>query len=78
MSNIKFHIVSIFYLLAHTAIMQDEDSLDFGGTSNDYMSIPDVGALVFGDGTTDVPFSVEAWSKFDVVYLSEKVSNKLV
>ena len=38
----------------------------FDGT-NDYVSIPDNDSLSFGNGSTDSPFSISTWIKFDLV-----------
>ncbi|MEP4983775.1 MAG: LamG-like jellyroll fold domain-containing protein [Cyclobacteriaceae bacterium] len=50
-------------------------AFDFDG-SNDYVNIPDADELSFGNGSTDSPFSVEAWAKFDNVTSKSIVSKR--
>jgi len=72
--------------LGHTATIQgnptwvsgllgytDDYCLDLDGTG-DYLSVVDAADLSFGNGTTDSPFSIEAWVYIDTLALSAAFS----
>lgn len=53
--------------IAYTAgapIQENNYALEFDGV-DEYVSVPDGDALSFGNGSNDVPFTLEAWANFD-------------